>query len=293
MPWLINAAQFDKFRKSQKNVIILDASLHLDGRDGKQEFLERHIVDAQFFDITAFNDKRPDAPHSNMVITDEALIGEKLGQMGIRNDCKIFIYDNSNLHTACRAVWMLKLFGHNPQQLYILDGGLHAWLAYGGRTETGETTVAPKQYTASFQSRYLCTLDQMKANAKNPKAQVLDARHAVRYAGGPEQRPNLRTGHIPGSFCFPFTTIYNSNGYLRNLDRIRNQLSGIGIELNTPFITTCGSGTTAPILNFMLDLLGQENNAVYNGSWTEWGSEKLLAGETDLSERPVETCTDD
>ena len=57
MPWLINAAQADKFRKSQKSLIIMDASLHMpaEGRDAKQEFLDKHIPGAQFFDIDAFN----------------------------------------------------------------------------------------------------------------------------------------------------------------------------------------------------------------------------------------------
>ena len=64
------------------------------------------------------------------------------------------------------------------------------------------------------------------------------------------------------------------------------------IDFNSPIITSCGSGTSAPILNFALDLLGNENNALYNGSWAEWGAEKLYAGEKNLDERPVETCVD-
>ena len=66
MPWLINPAQLDKFRKSQKNIIILDASFHHGERNAKQEFLEKHIIDAHFFDIDAFSDPNPEAAHSHM-----------------------------------------------------------------------------------------------------------------------------------------------------------------------------------------------------------------------------------
>ena len=57
-----------------------------------------------------------------------------------------------------------------------------------------------------------------------------------------------------------------------------------------PIITSCGSGMTAPILNFVLDLMNHPEQAVYNGSWTEWGAEKLYEGEISLIERPVESC---
>src|SRR5579883_677850 len=113
MPWLINASQLDKFRKSQKNVIILDASWHLstEGRNPRQEFLNSHIIGARFLDLELFND--PHASLPNMLIRDEAVIREQVGALGITNDHKIIFYDNSPLHTSCRALWMFKCFGHN------------------------------------------------------------------------------------------------------------------------------------------------------------------------------------
>jgi thiosulfate/3-mercaptopyruvate sulfurtransferase len=295
MPWLINPAQLDKFRKSQKALIILDASWHMpaDGRNAKQEFLDNHIPGAQFFEIDAFSDKNPDAVHSHMLNLDETHISNTLGQLGIRNDYKIIFYDNSKLHTSCRALWMLKVFGHNPQQLYILDGGFAAWNQYEGKVESGESTVTPKHYKASLQKQFIRTLSQMKTNLHIPAEQVVDVRHAVRYAGGAEQRPGLRRGHIPLSFSFPYTTLFEKNDCWRPLDRIRQQFTGIGASIHCPTITTCGSAMSAPILNFGLDLLGNINNAVYNGSWTEWGAEKLYPQELSLDERPVKNSLDE
>jgi thiosulfate/3-mercaptopyruvate sulfurtransferase len=295
MPWLINAAQVDKFRKSQKALIILDASWHMpaDGRDAQTEFLESHIMGAQFFDINAFSDLNPNAAHPHMLINDEEEIGKKLGALGIRSDYKIILYDNSSLHTACRALWMLKSFGHNPQQLYILDGGLNAWNQYGGKTETGTSNTSVKPYSVMLQPELLRTLPQMKHNFLQASEQVVDVRHAVRYAGGPELRPGLRRGHIPGSFSFPYTTMFDKNGCWKPLEKIRQQFTGISVDINKPIITTCGSGMTAPVLNFALDLLGNTQNAVYNGSWTEWGAEKLFAGESSIDERPVKSSLDE
>lgn len=292
MPWLINPTQLDKFRKNQKNVIILDASWHLpaDGRNAKEEFSQKHIIGARFLDLNAFHDKDSNLP--NMLIRDEQAISEKVGELGITNDCKIIFYDNSNLHSSSRALWMFKVFGHNTNQLYILDGGFKAWENYGGKIDTGEPKVSPKSYTVNFVAHSIRTLVQMKTNLHHPTEQVVDMRHPVRFAGGKDQRANLRPGHIPNSFSFPYFTMFESDGRFKPIEKIRKQLSGLGVDLESPIVTTCGSGITAPILNFILDLSGETENSLYDGSWSEWGSDQLYPGETNLSERPVKTSID-
>jgi thiosulfate/3-mercaptopyruvate sulfurtransferase len=292
MPWLINAAQLDKFRKNQKNLMILDASFHQGDRNAKQEFLEKHIIDARFFDIDAFSDPSSATCHSHMLLSDEKRTSEIVGNLGIRNDYKIILYDTSELHSACRALWMFKMFGHSPNLLYILDGGFKAWEKFDGKTEAGEPTIAARAYTAHFQSQFIRTLEQIKANLKIPMAQIIDMRHAVRYAGGAETRPNIRSGHIPGSFCFPSSTMFDKEGNFLALEKIRRKLIDIGVDLRAPIITSCGSGITASILNFVLDLMSHPQHALYNGSWTEWGAEKLYANEKTLAERPISNCID-
>ncbi len=290
MAWLINAAQVDRFRKNQKNVVIFDATWVTpdDTRDMHQEFDAKHMLGARFFDLNAFVDHRSGLP--NMLTRDEHLIAEKLGELGITNEHKVIFYDNSKMHTSCRALWMMKVFGHNTNLLYILDGGLEAWEKYGGKLENvAPKEATPKTYNVSYQAQLVRALLQMKENLHHPHEQVIDMRHPVRYAGGPESRPGLRAGHIPGSFCFPFSTMFEADGKFKPVDKIRKQLSGIGVELGQPIVTTCGSGTTAPILNFVLDILGYPNAALYDGSWTEWGADVLYEGEESIAERPVQT----
>lgn len=290
MPWLINASQLDKFRKNQKNVIILDASWHLpaEGRNAYEEFLSKHIVGARFFDIDQFSDQESSLP--NMLIRDETAIGKQLGDLGITNDHKIIFYDNSPLHSSCRALWMMKVFGHNPNQLYILDGGLDAWMKYDNKIESDAPRPATsKIYNVNYQGQHIRTLVRMKTNLHHPKEQVVDVRHAVRYAGGPENRADIRPGHIPGSFSFPYITMFESDGRFKPMEKIRKQLQGIGVDFKAPIITSCGSGITSAILNFLLDLQDQGDNALYDGSWSEWGSNRLYPGEESLAERPVVT----
>lgn len=290
MSWLINASQLDKFRKGQKNVTILDVSWHLpaDNRNAKEEFLESHVSGARFLDLNDFHDKQTTLP--NMLIRDESTISQLVGALGISNEHKIIFYDKSGLHTSCRAHWMFKVFGHNPGQLYILDGGYAAWEKYGGKSESGEVrAVTAKPYTVNFAAHMIRTLMQMKNNVHHPTEQVVDLRHPIRYAGGPEVRLGLRTGHIPGSTCFPYFTMFEADGRFKPLEKIRRQLVGSGVDLDYPIVSTCGSGITSAILNFVLELMNHTNTALYDGSWAEWGAEQLYPGETSLAERPVVT----
>ena len=88
MSWLINAAQLDKLRKDQKNVVILDATAYLAaGRQPKEEYLQNHIAGARFLDLEVFNDKGASLP--KMLIRDEAYISEHVGALGITKEQKI------------------------------------------------------------------------------------------------------------------------------------------------------------------------------------------------------------
>ena len=290
MSWLINAAQLDKFRKNQKNIVILDASWYLSAnqKNPKDDFLNQHIVDSRFLDLNLFHDATTTLP--NMLSCDPDQIAHRVGELGITRDHKIIFYDQSPLHTSCRALWMFKVFGHNTHQLYILDGGLTAWKQYGGMCEANEPTAKKKSYAVSLQTHLIRTLDAVKKNLHHPIEQVIDMRHPVRFAGGGEERPDMRSGHIPGSVSFPYFTMFDANGCFKSTDKIKKQLTDVTIDLNYPIVSTCGSAMTACILDFVLDLIEHKQHAVYDGSWSEWGVTTLYPGEISLDERPIETC---
>ena len=70
-------------------------------------------------------------------------------------------------------------------------------------------------------------------------------------------------------------------GIAANSDDHMNVLASLADaieDIDKPIVTTCGSGVTACILALALFLIGKEDVAVYDGSWSEWGS---------LSETPV------
>ena len=182
------------------------------------------------------------------------------------------------------------MLGHANSHLYILDGNLTTWKRYGGKVEKGmPSNIGMKNYLIEFQGHLVRSLLQMKANLHHPQEQVVDMRSPMRYAGGAEHRSGLRCGHLPGSFSFPYLAMFDNKGAWKPIDKIKRALVGIGVGMEYPIISMCGSGMSAAILDFALDLMNHENHSLYDGSWCEWGADKLFEGEVSLEERPVVT----
>lgn len=77
----------------------------------------------------------------------------------------------------------------------------------------------------------------------------------------------------------PLTPTPNPPSF-RSPEEIRKAFEDAGVDVDSPLpiTTTCGSGVTAAVLSFALELAGRkaELSPVYDGSWSEWGSREDL-----------------
>jgi len=254
------------------DVRIVDATMFLPNvdRNAAKEFAECHIPGAVYFDINDIADSDTDLPH---MLPEVEKFSSKVRKLGLGDGCRIVVYDsNGGYLAACRVWWMFRVFGH--KDIAVLDGGLPKWLAEN-RPVTDEVTVLKERHFSARKNTTLVrSVKQIKNLLNAPKEQIVDARALDRFLGtAPEPREGMKSGHIPGSISLPFTQFMDMQNHavFKSADEIKSAIDQAGIDVKKPIVTSCGSGVTACVLAMGMFLLGHENVAIYDGSWSEWG----------------------
>ena len=257
---------------------IVDASSHLPdaGRNARDEYETGHIPGAVFMDLADLID--PAAAVENTLPPPEKF-ASRMQTLGLGDGSRIVLYDDSAIHSAARAWFMLKLFG--AQNVAILDGGLAKWATEARAIEAGNRQLRHRHFTTWQASTRLRVKADMLTNIVSGAEQVVDARGAARFIGAAaEPRPGMAAGHIPGALNVPYTTLYRPDGTFKDKAGLRAAFESAGVDLSRPIITSCGSGITACVLIFALHLIGKDDVALYDGSWAEWGADPAVPKQT-------------
>ncbi|WP_427968151.1 sulfurtransferase [Altererythrobacter sp.] len=256
------------------DLVVIDASNHLPSaaRDARAEFLAGHIPGSRFLDLASLVDETSPVPAA---LPRPEQLAERLASLGVTPESRIVFYDDSQVKTAARAWFLCR--AHGMKKVAVLDGGFGKWKAEGRAIESGEAqaTAAPL-FTLPGPERIRFKAD-MLANIDSCSEQVFDARDEGRFTGTVEDTVhNLPSGHIPGAKNLPFFNLFNPDGTYRHCDELRAAIESAGIDLDHPVVTTCGGGVTACVLLFALHLIGHEDCALYDGSWSDWGSDPAM-----------------
>ena len=257
---------------------ILDGSWYLpnSGRNGREEYDREHIVGARYFDIDEIADLSTDLPH---MAPDPAKFASRMREMGVGDGHQVIVYDGPGYYSSARVWWLFRLMGHFD--VAVLDGGFRKWTAEGRPTEDMPPVIQERHKTAIRQSEVIKTAEQVDQARKSGSWQIVDARSPGRFRGlEPEPRAGLRAGRIPGSVNLCFQNLIRPDGTLKSRSELQAAFDEAGVDLGRPVISTCGSGVTAGVIDLALEILGHRRHAVYDGSWSEWGTREEFEVET-------------
>jgi thiosulfate/3-mercaptopyruvate sulfurtransferase len=257
-------------RLRDPGVVILDATLPPVGVtppvDTRARYFAKHIPGAIFFDIDELSDRSSPLPH---MLPAPDVFSHSMSALGVDDHMAIVVYEQEGVLSAPRAWWMLRTFG--AQDVYILDGGLRAWIEAGLSTHSGHVHRAPASFHAKLDHDAVKDFSQIQQMIRK-HAQILDARSAGRFTGIlPEPRPGISSGHMPGATSIPFTELVE-DGRLKQAEELRNIFTANGVDMDQQITTTCGSGITAAVIVLGLEIAGANHVSLYDGSWAEYGT---------------------
>ena len=269
---LISPEELLRLQASGPTPRLLDVRWTLPKPDGRDDFAAGHIPGAIYVDLdTELADHaNTEATAGRHPLPSAEQFQDTVRSWAVTDDTEVVVYDDNSSLGAARAWWLLRWAGLDAR---VLDGGLGAYRAAGGRLETGASPeFEPSHITISPNSLPVIDADAVAAW----DGVLLDARAGERFRGETEPM-DPRAGHIPGAKSAPATGNVHQGSFLDEA-ALRERFSALG-ALEGPVGVYCGSGVTACHNALALAVAGVEAS-LYPASWSGWSADP---------ERPVET----
>jgi thiosulfate/3-mercaptopyruvate sulfurtransferase len=273
---LISAAAL---RANPGGVSLLDCRFDLAAPEaGRAAYHRSHIAAARYLDLNRDLSSPVSASTGRHPLPDPRTLIDRLISFGIGPDTPTVAYDESNGSFAARAWWLLRWLG--VRNTAVLDGGMKAWIAEGGATESGEAAEEPIEAQARARAAWR-SVPPVDAGAViatgreleqllGPDRLLVDARAPERFSGAAEPIDPV-AGHVPGAVNHPLGNNLGDDGrFLPPEELKRRWLERLGGKDPKNVIAMCGSGVTACHNLLALELAGLPGAKLYSGSWSEW-----------------------
>ncbi len=263
------------------NLRVVDTRFVLSQPNAGRQLFEDHRVPGAIFadlerDLSA--PSRPDGVGGRHPLPAPEVLAARLGALGIGDEHLVIVYDDPSKGQGFYAAhlwWLLRFLGHDAVR--VLDGGITAWIAAGGRLEGEELIpVAPAPSTFTARPRLEMIVGADEVAQRSTDAALIDSRAAKRYSGELEPLDPVG-GHIPGAVNIDWAQGIVNNQWLEaGAQRERFAQISDAEEI----IVYCGSGVSAGGNLLALEIAGVRDAKLYAGSWSDWVSDP---------ERPVAT----
>lgn len=279
---LISAQELMQLQQAKAPLMVFDCSFDLTRSEaGAEMFAQTHIAGARFTDLdrtlSAKGERSVTGAQSagRHPLPARETVAQWLRATGFGQGMQAVVYDRQGSSFCGRLWWMLKWLGHDA--VAVLDGGLNAWTAAGGTTESGTAQPTDAAHHGDFAlGEPLVTLlqaEHVMEQLGRASQTVVDARATPRFKGEVEPLDPV-AGHIPGALNRPFNLNLDATGKFKPAAQLRAEFEALlGNRSAETVVHHCGSGVTATPNILAMQIAGFGNTALFAGSWSEWCSD--------------------
>ena len=279
---LITAEQLIQLQQAKVPLRVFDCSCDLTRNEaGGEMFAQSRIAGAVFADLdrtlSAKGDRQLTGAQSGgrHPLPPRESVAQWLRDVGFMQGMQAVVYDRQGSSFCGRLWWMLKWLGHDA--VAVLDGGLNAWTAAGGATESGATPPRTEAQAGDFVLGeplvQLLQAGQVHQSLGRPTQTIVDARANPRFKGEVEPLDPV-AGHIPGALNRPFSLNLDADGKFKPAAQLRQEFEALlGTRSAATVVHHCGSGVTAVPNILAMQIAGLGPTALFAGSWSEWCSD--------------------
>lgn len=210
-------------------------------------------------------------PLSSLLADDGAASAARLfGSLGIGDEDRVAVYDDTFGALASRAAWTLEYIGHrgDVSLLGVTYGG---WLSSGLDVQEGAAPAAGggvggggparAEHSAAPRESMAASASYVEASLGRGDTVLLDNRERLNYL---EQ-------HIPGAVSMPYRMLGSPGRVLQPAARMRRLFENRGVASGREVVTYCGSvGTLSGLAYYALREAGIAPARLYVRSFREW-----------------------
>lgn len=246
--------------------VVVDCRFDLaDTSYGQAAYVSGHIPGARYAHLDRDLSAPLTADTGRHPLPDVDLFINWLGQAGIDNEKQVVVYDHAGGSMAVRLWWMLRWLGHD--RVALLDGGWQAWEEAGFAVSTAAPHIEPTSFPGAELRAMVVDAEDLSEDSMRER--LIDVRTSERF-NAVEEPIDPVAGHIPGAVNLPWPDHLDEQGRFLTPDRLRDIYERATNGNLENRILMCGSGVTACIGVFALELAGVPGARLYAGSWSEW-----------------------
>jgi len=247
---IISAADFMKLYKTDKSLVIIDASQ-------ESSYKKIHVKNAV------------NIPHKALykegaieaLIMDPADLAKVFGENGVSNTANIVVYDGGSQKYSSRVYWILKYMG--AENVKLLHKDMTDWRKARVPLTGTPSRVKPATFTPNVNKSIIANMADVKAG----NSIILDVRTADEFDGTAENSE----GHLPSAVNINYEDFLTESGAFKSKAEIETLLKTKGITSSSKVIGYCRTSVRAAVVYAaFVDVLGWNNFKVYDGAYAEW-----------------------